>query len=240
MFASIKHKQMKLLNMKKYLIALSAFTIFTLSVNAQEKRTTAGDAPMAHHGKMDHKKMGHGDHERGMMMKQLNLTDAQKQQAKTIHEDYANQMKQLKGNSSMSANDYNAKKATLQKEQNAKFESLLTRDQKNKMRELKKDHVAKNKEVGEKRMNKMEANLNLTDAQVSQLKSQHDSFKSQAEAIKENTTLSQDQKKQQFMELRKKNQESEKSILTAEQLQKKEQLRSSRMKDMKNKRSERS
>lgn len=226
--------------MKKYLIALSAFTIFTLSVNAQQQRTTTGDAPMAHHGKMDHKKMTHGDHERGMMMKQLNLTDAQKQQAKAIHEDYANQMKQLKGNSSISTNDYNTKKAKLQKEQKAKFESLLTRDQKNKMRELKKDHVAKNKEVGEKRMNKMEANLNLTDAQVSQLKSQRENFKSQANSIKANTSLSQEQKKQQMMELKKKQNESKKSILTAEQLQKKEQLRSSRMKDMKNKRSEKS
>ncbi|MEO8112594.1 MAG: hypothetical protein ABI594_21270 [Ginsengibacter sp.] len=226
--------------MKKYLIALSAFTILTLSVNAQQQRATTGDAPMQHHGKMDHKKMGHGSHERGMMMKQLNLTDAQKQQAKTIHEDYANQMKQLKGNSSMSVNDYNAKKATLQNEQKAKFESLLTQDQKNKMGQLKKDQVAKKEMMGQKRMDKMKSSLNLTDAQASQLKSQHDNFKSQADAIKENTTLSQDQKKQQFMELRKKNQESEKSILTAEQLQKKEQLRSSRMKDMKNKRSEKS
>ncbi len=226
--------------MKKYLIALSAFTIFTLSVNAQEKRTTTGDAPMAHHDKMDHKKMGHGNHDRGMMMKQLNLTDAQKQQAKAMHQDYANQMKQLKGDGSMSVNDYNAKKAALQNEQKAKFESLLTQDQKNKMQQLKKDRVAKGEMTGQKRMDKMKSSLNLTDAQVSQLKSQHDNFKTQAEAIKENTTLSQDEKKQQFMELKKKNVESEKSILTAEQLQKKEQLRNSRMKDMKNKRNERS
>ncbi len=226
--------------MKKYLIALSAFTIFTISANAQQKRNTTGDAPMAHHDKMDHKKMGHGHHDRGMMMKQLNLTDAQKQQAKTIHEDYANQMKQLKGNGNMNVNDYNAKKATLQNEQKAKFESLLTQDQKNKMLELKKDQVAKKEMTGQKRMDKMKSSLNLTDAQVSRLKSQHNSFKSQADAIKGNTTLSQDEKKQQFMELRKKNQESEKSILTAEQLQKKEQLRSSRMKDMKSKRNEKS
>ncbi len=126
--------------MKKYLIALSAFTIFNLSVNAQEKRTPAGDAPMAHHEKMDRK---NGEHERGMMMKQLNLTDAQKQQAKAIRDDYQNEMKQLKGDGSLSTNEYNAKKASLQKKQKAKFESLLTQDQKNKMLQLKKDQAAK-------------------------------------------------------------------------------------------------
>ena len=226
--------------MKKYLIALSAFTIFTISANAQQQRTTSGDAPMTHHGKLDHKKMGHGNHERGMMMKQLDLTDAQKQQAKAIRDDYQNQIKQLKGDGSMSVSDYNAKKASLQKEQKAKFESLLTQDQKNKMQQLRKEQVAKTDARREKRMDKMKSTLNLTGAQVSQLKSQHDSFKSQAHAIKDNSSLSQDEKKQQFMELRKKNEENEKNILTAEQLQKKEQLRSSRMKDMKNKRSEKS
>ncbi len=85
-------------------------------------------------------------------------------------------------------------------------------------------------------MGEMKSSLNLTDAQVSQLKSQHENFKSNADAIKENTTLSQDEKKQQFMKLRKRNEENEKSVLTAEQFQKKEQLRNSRMKDMKNKR----
>lgn len=230
----------KLLNMKKYLIALSAFTIFTISVNAQQKRTTTGDAPMEHHGKMDHKKMGHGDHERGMMMKRLNLSNAQKQQAKTIRDDYQNQMKQLKGDGSMSVNDYNAKKASLEKEQKAKFESILTQDQKIKMQQFKKGQVAKREPMEQKRMNKMKSSLNLTDAQVSKLQKQHNNFKTQANSIKENTSLSQDEKKQQIMELRKKNEENEKNILTAEQLQKKEQLRSSRMKEMKSKRSEKS
>ncbi|MEO6637688.1 MAG: hypothetical protein ABIN25_05395 [Ginsengibacter sp.] len=227
--------------MKKYLIALSAFTIITISVNAQEKRTTAGEAPMAHHNKMDHKKMGHGGQDRGAMMKELNLTNAQKQQAMAIRKDYANQMKQLDGDgSSMSINDYNAKKAALQNEQKARFESLLIKEQKNKMQELKKDQAAKGEKMGEKRMDKMKTTLNLTDAQVAKLKNQHDNFKSQAEAIKANTSLSQDEKKQQFMELKKKKEESEKNILTAEQLQRKEQMRSSRMKDMKNKRTEKS
>lgn len=223
--------------MKKYLLALSAFTIITVSVNAQTKRNTTGDVNMTHHDKMGQKNHRHN---KGMM-KQLNLSDAQKLQAKSLREDYKGRYKQLDENkSSLSLQDYQSKKDQIKKEQRSKIESILTTDQKLKIKDLKKDQMAKKEGMENKRMDKMKSSLNLTDAQASKLQSQHETFKAQAKAIKENNSLSKDQKNEQLIDLRNKSKESEKSILTTEQLQKKEALKSNKMNEKKNKRTERS
>ena len=221
--------------MKKYLIALSALTIVTVSVNAQTKRST-DETTTAHHYKKDGKKHGHANG-----MKELNLSDAQKQQAKSLRDEYKTQYTQLEANkASMSQEDYKAKKTALRSEQKSKFESILTTEQKSKMADMKSQQMAKRSEMGEKRMDKMKTNLNLTDDQVAKLKSQHESFASQAKSIRENTSLTEDQKKQSIMDLRKRSQEDQKSILTAEQLQKKEEMKGKRTHDWKNKSSEKS
>ena len=58
----------------------------------------------------------------------------------------------------------------------------------------------------------------------------------QGKAIRENSSLTEEQKKEQLMNLVKSRKESMNNILTAEQLKKKEEMRNSRIKDMKNKR----
>ncbi len=224
--------------MKTYLIALSAFTIITVTVNAQTKRNTTDDVSITHHNKMDQK---NHHHDRGMMMKQLNLSDAQKQQAKSLKEDYKARYKQLDENkSSMSLQDYQAKKEQIRKEQKSKFESILTADQKSKMADLKKDQMAKRHSMHKKNRGETKTTLNLSDDQVSKLKSQHENFKAQAQAIKENKSLTDEQKKENLMDLRKRSREDEKTILTAEQLRKKEEIKNKKMHEWKNKNSEKS
>lgn len=226
--------------MKKYLIAVSAFTIFAVSANAQTKRDNTDKTTIQHHRKMNHDKMGHRN-KNGMMMKQLNLSDTQKQQAKSLREDYKNQYKQLEDNkSSMSLQDYQAKKGQIRTEQSSKFESILTADQMAKMSDMKKDQMAKRENMQHNRMDKMKMTLNLTDDQVSKLHNQHETFKTQAKEIKENTSLTDEQKKESLMDLRKRSKEDEKTILTAEQLQKREDMKNKRSHEWKNKSSEKS
>lgn len=59
--------------------------------------------------------------------------------------------------------------------------------------------------------------LNLTEAQKTQVKTHRESMKTQADAIKNNNSLTQEQKKQQFMALRTSEKAYMESILTAEQ-----------------------
>jgi len=90
--------------------------------------------------------------------------------------------------------------------------------------------------MSQKRLEKMKSNLNLTEAQVAKIQDLRNSSMKQAKEIRENSSLTQEQKKEQFMSLMKSRKESMNNILTAEQLKKKEEMRNSRINDMKNKR----
>lgn len=221
--------------MKKYLFALSALTIVTVAAKAQITRSkdTTGQSAKTymHHKSKDNMHKRHS----GMMMKDLNLTDAQKQHAKDLNAGYKKQITDLK-NSNLSADDYKTKRQSIEKDRKAKFQSLLTSEQKDKIARSKKDRSEKMKMMSGEKMKKMKTDLSLTDEQVSKIKEQKNNSISQAKAIKENNSLTEEQKKEQLMNLRKSGKENMNNILTAEQLKKKEEMRNNRMNDMKGKR----
>ncbi|MGH2647853.1 MAG: hypothetical protein ACRDE8_09815, partial [Ginsengibacter sp.] len=223
-----------------YLMALSAFTIISFAATAQTKNNSSDTAAHKHSMHIHHNRSGYAmqkfHHRRGMMMTQLNLTDVQKQQAKSINDNYRNQLKELEKNDNITLKDYRAKKANLEQERKSKFQAMLTADQKNKIEQAKKQRSEKMKMLAQKRMGKMKTDLNLNDEQVAKMQEQQKSSMEQMKTIRENSSLSGEQKKEQLMDLRKSNHESINSILTADQLKKKEELRNERMSEWKNKR----
>lgn len=225
----------KLIHMKKYLIALMAFTAITFAATAQTKNSTDNTSQQPH-TQMHHKsEYGmHGFHHHGMMAK-LNLTDAQKQQAKALNEDYNTRVKNLEKDDNITLKDYRAQKAALENERKSKFQDILTSDQKNKIAQTKKERSEKMEMMAQKRMEKMKTDLNLTDEQVAKIQDQNKNSIDQMKAIRENSSLSEDQKKEQLMDLRKSRKESLNSILTTDQLKKKEEMRNNRMNEWKNK-----
>jgi Spy/CpxP family protein refolding chaperone len=71
--------------------------------------------------------------QRADMLKQnLNLTDDQTSQVKTIFEDSRTKMEALRSNSSLSQDDRRSQMMSLRKAENDKIEALLTPDQKTK------------------------------------------------------------------------------------------------------------
>jgi Spy/CpxP family protein refolding chaperone len=220
--------------MKKYLFALSAFTILTIAAGAQTKRN-ATDTTVKN---MYHGRPGfamHHHHRHGMMTN-LKLSDSQKQQVKDMNASYKNQLNDLEKNDDITLKDYRAKKAALEQERKSKFQSILTADQKNNMAQARKEREEKMKQMSQKRLQKMKTDLNLTDDQVAKIQELRNSTMEQAKTIRENSALSQEQKKEQFMSLMKSRKESMNNILTADQLKKKEEIRNNRINDMKNKR----
>ena len=200
--------------MKKVLIPLIAIFALTATVNAQHKMGKKG-----HH---------HNKHEKGMMAKQLNFSEAQKNQAKAINEDSRKKMQDLNKNESITVKEQRDRKAAITKERKTKLDGLLTADQKTKQTQLKAEHKAKREAGYAKRMDKMKTNLNLTDDQVSKLKAQHLTMKAKAEKIKTNESLSREQKKEQMMALKAEAKTQHGKILTAEQLKKKEEMKKNR------------
>lgn len=199
--------------MKKVLIPLIA--LFALSFNAIAQNKMG-------------KKGYHQKHEKGMMAKQLNFSDAQKAQAKTIHSDSRKQMQELNKQENITVKEMRSRKAAIQKQTKTKMDGLLTAEQKTKKAEIQKERMAKHEEQYVKRMDKMKTNLSLTDEQVSKLKAQRSTMQAKAEKIKNNESLSQEQKKEQIITLKAEAKEQHNKILTPEQLKKKEEMKKNR------------
>jgi Spy/CpxP family protein refolding chaperone len=223
--------------MKKYIIALSAFTLMAFAVNAQSADSTNNSATQHNNWHMHQHTQGYGmnRHREHSMMMNLNLTDAQKQQVTALNKDYRDKVQNLEKDDNITLKDYRAQKANFENERKSKFQDILTPVQKNKLALYKKERGEKMKEMAQKRMDKMKTDLSLTDDQVAKIQDVKKSMMEQAKAIKENSSLTEQQKKEQFMNLRKTSHDNINKILTADQLRKKEQMRSDRMKDMKNK-----
>jgi Spy/CpxP family protein refolding chaperone len=196
--------------MKKLLIPLVAILAFTATASAQDKM-----------GKKGH----HRQHHKGMMAKELNFSEDQKKQAKTINEDFRKKMQELNKNESITVKEMREKKAAIMKERKAKMDALLTAEQKAKMEKLKADRKVKNEERYAKRMDKMKTNLGLSDEQVTKLKTQRANMHAKAEKIRNNQSLSREQKKEQMMALKAEAKEQHSKILTAEQMNKMKEMR---------------
>ena len=205
----------------KKLLAIIAISAITFSATAQEQR----DIKKKHHAEQRHGK-GH----KGEKMKELNLTDAQKSQLKSDREAFKLKMAELEKNESLTVKEYRLRKAALQKEQHEKMRSLLTAEQKAKLTESRKKDDAKRQEMQARRIDKMKSELNLTDEQDSKLKAQNEATRMKMKAIKDNESLSQEERKVQIKALKESAKAQRKTILTAEQLKKLEERREKKLK----------
>ena len=199
--------------MKKLLILLIAIFALTVTANAQGKM-----------GKIGH----HKHHQKGMMAKQLNFSEDQKNQAKTINDDFRKQMQELNKKENITVKEMRDKKSALLKERKSKMNRLLTAEQKTKIVQLKAEQKVKNQERMTKHLDKMKTNLNLSDDQVSKIKAQRSATQAKAEKIRKNESLSREQKKEQMMALKAEAKAQNQKIFTPEQLKKREEMRKNR------------
>lgn len=209
--------------MKKVLIPLIAILAFAVTANAQSKVDKKG-----HHRHHKHLSHHRHHHHKKMMAKQLNFSEAQKSQAKTINADYRKKMQDLNKQDNITVKEMRSRKAAIAKDKKAKMNGLLTADQKSKMQQMKADGKAKREGQYAKHIDKMKTNLNLSDDQVAKLKEQRMANQAKVEKIKSNESLSREQKKEQMMALRTESKEQHNKIFTAEQLKKMQDMKKSR------------
>ena len=198
--------------MKNIVVTLLALSAFASSAMAQEKRGMKNHHMQKHHHGM-------------MMAKQLNFSEQQKTQAKLYHEDLRKKMQELNKTENITVKEMRDRKYALKKEQKAKMDGLLTPEQKTKMAQLKADRKVKHDEHFAKHLDKMKTELGLTEQQVAQMKSQREKMHSKLKAIKENESLTREQKRDQLMTLRSEAKEQHKKILTPDQQKKMEEMK---------------
>ncbi len=184
--------------MHKILIAVSALMLTTSVLQAQ---TTTKEATT------DHAKMKHN--------RELNLTDAQKKQAKDIRDNYRKQEQELRGNTQLSKADLDKQLKALHQEQRGKMQEILTADQKAQLASAGKHSMRKRPAPAN--MDKMKSRLGLTDEQTTKIKENRADFQTKMKAIRADQNLTAEQKKEQIQSLSKEQHEKMQSILTPEQ-----------------------
>lgn len=206
--------------MKK--IILSAIVLaMAFTVQAQETPEKKGDRQHS----MDKRK-----HHRGLDMQKLNLSEEQKASFKSQNENFRKQMQELKKNETITVGESKSRAESIRKEHKAKIDGILTSDQKAELQKMKAEGREKHADMAKQRGEKMKTELGLTDEQSAKMQSNRKAMGEKMKVIRENNSLTADQKKEQMKELMKQQKENMKSILTEEQLNK--------MKESKHKRPE--
>jgi len=195
----------------KKIIALSlAFAIIGFSVSAQQTREAKS-----------HKKgaaMQQGQQKE--MIKDLNLSDAQKAQFKANREANKAKMEALNQQDNLSVKEMRERKAALMQEQKAQMENLLTAEQKATVAARKTSMDGKRKNMDDHRGAAMKEKLGLSNEQAAKLKALNEANHAKIKAIQANASLSMEQKKAQTKAVKDAAKTERQNILTAEQLKK--------------------
>ena len=204
--------------MKRILTGALVFMLFAGSAQAQSKQDTA-----RHHHKDG----------REMMAKQLNLTADQQAKLKTIHENERKEMEALK-TKSLTADQFKTQRKDLHKKYQDQVQAVLTPAQKAQMETFRAERKQNGGKKGQwqkggndmtKRGGEFQKELNLTQTQKDQLSKMRAEVKSQVQSIRNDQSLTQDQKKEKMHSLKKEEQQKFKSVLTKEQVDKLEAMK---------------
>jgi len=163
---------------------------------------------------------GHKKHDNDQVIKQLNLSAEQQEKLKSAQADYKKRLAELKQNDSMTTDQKKNQKASIMKEQHETLQQILTPEQKEKYKSLRKEEAANRTKETEKRKDKAKNELGLTDEQVAKLRGANSEFKSSLNKINNDTSLNENSRKEQSESLRKHHEEELKSILTPAQFEK--------------------
>ncbi len=199
--------------MKKILFAMMVWTISFGAIAQSEGR--------------------HGNRLGKEKIAELNLTNEQKEKIKAEKEVLKKKLEELRGNTGMSAEDMKNNRVEIMKTHKEAMKAILTPEQQDQVKEMKKEMKVEGGKVrGEGRGQKMKENfeeikqdLNLSADQSAKMKTLNGELKTNMQKIRDNTSLTQEQKKEQVKALMSSHKTSVDAILTAEQKSKLDAIR---------------
>lgn len=197
--------------MKKLLIPFSFCLLLATLATAQDRK--------------DFQRKAQHQIDKKELTQKLNLTEEQQQKMKAIQQDFGAKIKDLKSNDNITRGDFKKQMKTLQEQRKLQAATVLTNEQQQKLKDLKKEQ---HKEKSAARFKKLSNDLQLSTAQQATLKAKQKEIQGQIKAIKENETLAADDKKAQLKSLHKQQKDFLKSVLTKEQTEKFESMKRTR------------
>ena len=199
--------------MKKILFAAIATTLCLSTLFAQKKE-----------------KNNHPAHNQqaGGRLKELNLSATQKEQVKASRQNTEKQLAELKKNDQLTVKDFKASKDAILQSQKDQVSAILTDEQKNQLAQNKPKPNDRQGDNAGNNIGKMKENLGLSEQQITQIKANRDADQVKIKAIKENSQLSNSEKKEQLKVIKKEQENNLAQILSPEQISKMEQSRKDR------------
>lgn len=204
---------------------ITSALVLALTIGAAQAQTGSSEKGKDH--KKEHK-MHRADG--------LNLSEDQKAQLKTLHEQEKKEMEALKENKAATKEQ----RKELHEKYRQQMQAILTPAQKEQMEKMKeerkasgrKGHFKKGQDVGRKGNFKRGADfqkeLGLTQDQKDRMARIRTDFKGRFEALRNDNSLSKEQKRTKMQELMKAQQAEMKTVLTKEQIEKMESFRKER------------
>jgi Spy/CpxP family protein refolding chaperone len=211
--------------MKK--IITSALVLALVFGSAQAQKTS-GD-----------KGKGYNKENRMGAYEKLNLTADQKSRLDALKATFKQQAADLKNNTQLSDEQRKTRKKELHQNFKSQADAILTPAQKEQLSQMKATRTAKEKNANFKgaKGNKMamgargegfQKELNLTQYQQTKITQIRSEYRTKFEALRNDNSLTQEQKRTKMQELIKAQQEQVKTILTKEQVEKMESARKER------------
>jgi Spy/CpxP family protein refolding chaperone len=162
------------------------------------------------------------------MTEALSLTSDQQSKMKNILSDEWTKQQAIHSNTSLSQQDARTQMRELRKSEHEQMQSVLTPEQLEKAKAMPKERKRGEKGGHGMAMGRVANELNLTDAQKAQLKPMFQQQREQMQALKADTSLTQDQKREKMQQLRADGRKQFLSVLTPEQQQKLREMRAKR------------
>ena len=203
--------------MKKIFALTLAFAIAGFSLSAQQTREMKS-----------HKKSHSMQHGKEDMVKDLNLTDAQKAQLKVNREAGKAKMEALNKQDNLTVREMRDRKAALIQEQKASMQALLTPEQKATLAADKSNMAGKRKNMNGQRGEAIKEKLDLSNDQAAKLKAHNEATHAKMKAIQNNQSLNVEQKKAQMKAVKETAKTQRNSILTTAQIQKMDEMKKER------------
>ena len=175
-------------------------------------------------------KMGrYGDGQRGFdrMAQQLNLTDQQKSQIQSLMQSQRQQAQAVRNDSSLTAQQKQDKLKQLRESNHQQVMAVLTPEQQQKWQQFRSEHTGMGKGRMGGGMGPM-ARLNLTPEQKTKLRPIFQSSHQQVQAVRNDASLTTEQKQAKISEIRQNTQSQVNGILTPEQHQQWQQMQQMR------------
>jgi len=207
------------------LIALSGIMAGTQAQHLTERNNRDRIERQRNPGQMRHMRGMKIRHHRQKTMMALNLTPAQKSQAKLYRENYKKKLMELNKNENITVKEMRDRKYGLHKGLKANMKGLLTAEQKAKLQQLRNEEKIKTDAHFAIKLERMKTKIGLTDAQVAQMKAQREATFAKLKDIRGNDNLSRTERKEKLMSLRTETKEQRAKIFTEEQLKKMKELK---------------